>query len=269
MSIYGKSFSYNGKSSADFNAVLCSFDSNDVMKETSIKFVTNKGEITPNRDIANFYNKAYTDPLKFSVGLCKCHGESFSLTERDAIISWLTSPQNYSLFTVEDFEDAEPYHKDIEYFALCTSCKEFYPDGYIRGLAFEFECSAPYGFTPEETTSFVSTAAQPASFVLQNTSHELSKLYYPLITMTATATGEITITNDRITDKSFTIELRSGQTVTIDNQLGDITDNLGLFKLSTDTNRQWLALLPGKNIISVKGEASGKITCRYIRKVGI
>lgn len=239
------------------------------MKDTAITFTTNKGEITPHRDTVNFYSKSYAEPLKFAVGLCKCYGDSFSIEERNAIIAWITSTQNYSLFTVEDFDESEQYHKDIEYFAICTSVKEFSPDGYIRGLACEFECSAPYGFSPEETTSFVSTSAQPASFVIHNTSHELSKIYYPRVILTATATGEIRIFNERISNSTLTLDLKSGQTVTIDNCTGDVTDTLGLFKLSTDTNKQWLGLLPGDNTISINGEASGKMICRYIRKVGI
>ena len=65
------------------------------------------------------------------------------------------------------------------------------------------------------------------------------------------------------------IQMVTGQSLTIDNQLGNIVDESDLFDYSTDTNLIWLKLKHGENKITIAGNATGSIKCRYVRKVGI
>ena len=65
------------------------------------------------------------------------------------------------------------------------------------------------------------------------------------------------------------LSVKNGQTLIIDNNACDITDNLGLFSYGTDTNLKWISLVSGNNVLTITGNATGEIKCRYPRKVGI
>lgn len=265
MNVFGKSFEYNGKSSTDYNVQLCSFDSADTDRETAISFGLLTGDITPDRHIPNYYAKKYNDTLEFSISLLKGCEENrpFTIQEQKEIVRWLTSPKDHKLFTVLDF-DGEDYHADIEYYCLCTQYSEVVVNG-IAGLSFTFKCNAPFGFYPQQITTFSS----PTTVSIENYSDELYEDYYPVIELKSNATGEVTFVNSVYPDETLTLKCVAGQTLIVDNQLGNITDDFKLFDYSTDTNLIWLKLAPGDNNITITGDAEGKIRCRYIRKVGI
>lgn len=264
MDAFGKTFTYDGKSLTDFDAIMCSFDSQDTMRDV-LSYTVNKGEITPDRPTPNAYNKAYVDVLTFGVGICKCYGEEFSETERNQIVRWITAPLPYRKFVIQDSEEF-PYHGDTEYFVTCTSYKNYIPNSAVRGMYFEFECNAPYGFSPEESTSF--SSSNP-TVTINNQSDETFEDYYPTIELTGNTTGEVTITNSKFPSEVMRLQVRQTQKLTIDCKMGNITDNMDLFDYATDTNLVWLRLSPGENTITVTGNAAGKIKCRYPRKVGI
>ena len=265
MNVFGKSFEYNGQSSTDYNVQLCTFDSSDENRETAISYSLLTGDITPNRHIPNFYAKKYNEPLEFSISLLKGCGENrpFTTQEQKEIIRWLTSPKEHKLFKVVDY-DGEDYHTDIEYFCLCTSYNEVVING-LTGMEFTFKCNAPFGFYPEQITEFTA----PVSIDVENHSDELFEDYYPVIELECNKTGEVTFTNSSFESDVMTLQCVAGQTLYIDCQLGDITDNLDLFDYSTDTNLIWLKLAHGINTINITGDVAGKIRCRYMRKAGI
>ena len=55
--VFGKSFEFDSISSDTYNVVLCSFDTVDISKDTGINYDIQSGDITPNRPVANYYNK--------------------------------------------------------------------------------------------------------------------------------------------------------------------------------------------------------------------
>lgn len=266
MNVFGKSFVYAGKSSAYYRAILCSFETSDAMCDTAIKYTVNKSDLMPSRSIVNYYNHKYTDVLSFTVGICREQNEPFTEAERREIVGWLTSSKGYQLFHVQDFPGND-YHQNIDYFATCVGYKEFIPNSDINGMSFDFECNAPYGFSPEEVTNFdINTTG---TITINNTSDEWNEDYYPVMEIEGKATETITITNAAYPKTVIELKIKNGQRLLIDNQNGDITDNVGIFDYSTDTNLKWLRLKHGKNVITIDGNVKGCIKCRYIRKVGI
>lgn len=259
MSIFSNSFIFNGITSQELGVVLCSFEQNSERHETGISFNINKSNLTPNRDKANLYSKSYASVLSFTMSLVKCDGKLFTRDEYFNLVKIFTSPLSYSALTLED-----EYHKDITYYVICKKYTEWMPDSNMRGLEFEFECNAPYGFEIK-TLEFDETVK---SILIDNTSHEMNKLYYPEIEITATQTGTITLTNITTGAEPFTINLRNTQKVYIDNELGDMYDNMNLLSYE-DSNLKWLGLQYGVNTIRVSGECRIRFICKYIRKVGI
>lgn len=266
INVYGNNFSYFGKNSSDYGVIICGFEVPDTVRDTAINYTINKSELSPNRTITNYYNRKYDDVLKFTVGICREQNKPFTEAERRDIVGWLTSSNGYQLFHVQDFTDSD-YHQNIDYFATCIGYKEFIPNSDINGMSFDFECNAPYGFTPEEVTNFDIT--DTGAVTINNTSDEWSEDYYPVMEIEGKATETITITNATYPETTMELKIKNGQRLLIDNQNGDITDNVGIFDYSTDTNLKWLHLKHGENVITITGNVKGCIRCRYIRKVGI
>ena len=267
MDVFGKYYTFNGISSSKYNVMLCSFESSYLDRETGLNYETNRTDITVNKPTVQVYNKKYSDVLQFDITLIRNNQEEFSAAERREIVSWMTSPDSPTLFTITDCEDdGVKYHENIEYFCVCVGCSEKFVNGVV-GLVFSMECNAPYGFSPIETTNFISTTS--TTVTINNTSDELNQYYYPIITVRATGNGTVKFTNNQFPDESMEIQMVTGQSLTIDNMLGNIVDESDLFDYSTDTNLVWLKLKHGENKITITGNATGSIKCRYVRKVGI
>lgn len=270
MNVFGKSFEFDGVSSDVYNIMLCSFDIQDNIRSSSISYTVLSGDITPSRPVPNFYNKKYADLLKFKIEICKkCEtNETFTTEEQRKLIRWLTSPIDYRKFKIVDYEDCD-YHVGIDYYCMCTNYGETVIKDNIVGMFFEFQCNAPYAFMEEEVIEFISTSSTSTTLIIDNKSDELEEDYYPVIELTGTATGVVTITNNMYPDEIMELNVLNGQTLCINNDESDISDNMDSFNYATDTNLVWLRLVCGNNTITITGDCTGYFKCSYPRKVGV
>lgn len=270
MNVFGKSFEFDGVSSETYNVILCSMESPDHNRSSAISYNILSGDITPNRALPNLYNKKYNGVLEFKIEICKAcvASEQFTTAEQQSIVRWITSPHDYRKFKINDFKDRD-YHEEIDYYCICTNYGETVIDANIIGMFFEFQCNAPYAFLEEEVTEFTSTSSTSATFTINNKSDELEEDYYPIIELTGTATGSVSIKSSAYPNETMELSVLNGQTLYIDNEESDITDDMDQFEYSTDTNLVWLRLAPGNNTITVTGDCTGKVKCMYPRKVGI
>lgn len=261
MNLLAESIIFNGKM-LPVGFVLCSFESSDTTRETGIKLTANKSAITPFRNKTNLYSVQYEDVLKFSISLIKCNGEKISDYEYTELVDWLTSPVTYCPLTVIDFPDVS-YHSEVIYYAVCTGYNEFVVDD-VYGLIFNFECDSPYGYSPIQTYKFTGGS----SVKVNNLSEESYIDVYPILTLNCKSTETVNIKNDRYPDEVMSLKVLNGQTLTIDNKNGLITDNLNMFTFD-DFNLTWLHLAPEINTITVSGNVTGSIEFQCVRKRGI
>ena len=269
MDVFAKQIEFDGVNLMDeYGVTLASFDIPDSKRETGISYEINSSDITPYRPVANYYNKRYREPLKFNITFIKmCRDTNyFSMDEQRKIVRIITSPTDYRILRILDYDD-NSYHYGIEYDCICTDYQEVSINNQIVGLTFSFQCNAPYGYYNEVSTSFNTSSS--TTITIDNYSDEREALYYPKIELKSSDTGSVVIKNEQTPDNDMQLEVYNGQTLYIDCDACDISDDIEMFKYSTDTNLKWLSLLPGKNKITITGNVSGKITCRYPRKVGI
>lgn len=259
--LIAKSFTYNGRS-LDSKYALGSFDTNDILKETSIKYNTNKTAITPFRSRVGLYSTQFADVLTFEVTILKCNNELLTETEIVDLVDWLT-PMVYHDFIVVDFPEST-YHKNIIYHAVSLGYDEYIAQGGIVALKFYFECDAPYGFAPEVTYEF--TGGVPIT--IDNKKDDYMDTY-PVIHMTCGSREEVSFRNNQYPEEVMKLQVKSGQVLTIDTQLGIIEDTLDIFDFGKDTNLVWLHLAKGTNIITITGNVTGTITYQNLRKRGI
>jgi len=260
MAIFG-SFIYNGISSASFgNIVLCKFSS--IEDRFTQQKEALKGELNPWRDITNYYADKYSTPLTASVEIVKCNGAPFSGEEARKIRSWLLSPMGYRLLEIDD---GTGLYDDIEFFAKFTVSKEKVFTGDINALCFEFECNAPYGTTKDRIYKFDGGD----TILINNTSDDNERDYYPVIVITPKATGVIKIENDAYPGEVMELSVLNGNMLTINNKNLTIVDLIDDFNFSDDFNLTWIRLKHGINNITATGDCTGYFKCNYIRMVGV
>lgn len=266
MSAYGQSFTFNGKSSEDYGVRFVKFDI-ETDDDIGLNYEISKSSLISKRSKVYSHSKKYSDVLNFTIALCKNDFTKFTQEERRPIISWLTSPKTYKEFTVQDNKKLK-YHYNITYFAVCNGYKEISPAPNLKyGLQFTFECNAPYGFSNEKQVSFNSSEA--SEFVCQVESDELEDEIFPYLSITPKSTGEIKLCNDSFPNREFILKGSANNTLSIDSEIGIISDTADVFNYDTDTNLLWLKLKNGENTISISGDCEGYVKWREPRKVGI
>lgn len=244
--------------------IICSFEAYGTTRETGIHLTVNRSEITPFRHKVHLYSTKYDDVLRFSMSIVKENGEKISNYEYIELVKWLTSPTTYCPMTVIDFEDSY-YHDNVIYYAICNGYNEFVTDD-VCGLTFDFECNAPYGFSPAQIYKF--SGGTPIT--INNLTEEFSTDIYPVVTIDCKSTETITIRNDQYPDEVMSLDVLKGQTLTIDNESGMFTDGSKIFTFNElNFNFTWLHLAPGINTITVSGNVTGSIEFQCVRKRGI
>ena len=261
MELLAKSINFNGTELSKDYAIV-SYGAMATQRDNVINQSTLRGNITPYRDVSHFYGLNHTEPLQFDLSLMRRDEKPLTNTERDTLIHWLCGPHDFCKLTVTDWSFSD-YHKDIEYFVVCTGYSEFSHNTKIWGYTFHFEANAPYGFTPEYTYELSGGKVEIENLSIDDTP------YYPTIELDCTKEETVKIENTAVPGTILTLHVYKGQHLTIDCDMGDITDNIEMFDYGEDSNLTWIYLVPGTNTINVTGSVTGTITCQYPRKVGI
>ena len=261
MELLSKSFNYNGiELPSDY--MVISYNSLNPMRSNVVSRTVHKGSLTPYRDSPHFYEVSHADVLKIDISLMRKDEKPLMREEREFLLGWLNRPRSYEKLVVSDWSRTD-YHEDTEYFILPTGFDEFSRHSLIYGYVFHFEANAPYGFMPEEEYPIVD-----GSVTITNPSL-VDDYYYPTIELKCKDRETVTIQNVTTNESAMFLNVLPGQELVIDNQNGDITDNLFQFDYGTDTNLLWIYLAPGENELSITGNVEGSVKCRFPRKVGV
>lgn len=270
---FGKSFNYNGfNTKNDFNLITAFTGNSDDNMSLGLTREIVKGETTKFRPNANHLGTKYSDVLSFPITLIKENVDNqnemvITREELRKITAWLSSPRLPQLL---HFEDYEKNTEHIDYFGLFTEITPFISGNKIYGIELTFTCSSQYAFTEIKTF----TCNPDSNIVIDNTSDEWENCIYPLLEITPLETGTITISNET-DNNSLKIKVKEANNLTIDCANLIITDKAGIVMLSDlgltvdDLDSlYWFRLIHGKNTISITGQASVDISCRFLRKVG-
>lgn len=271
--MYGKSFTYNGRSSEDFHVIIGGFKPMDT--PLNLKRDITASEINRYRKQVSTYGVNYNSTLSFELYLMKdiCIYDDpkdlrFTREEIRSIARWLTSPITPRLFHMTNYEDnLEP---EYDYFGIFTEVEA--EDNNINVLSCTFECNTPYALSSEQ--SFTIT---DATGVINNPSDDLEDYVYPTIRITPRQSGNHTITIRNLSDGNNYIRLKNmqlNQIVTLDCQKMTLKNSFGWLLpfdyIDTDELNYiyWFRLLNGNNNISITGGAEVEFTFRYPVKVG-
>ena len=287
---FGKYFTYNGHSSADFNLALASFESVDSY-ESGIHRDVQRGDMNRYRYKPNHFGTTYNDVLTFRVTMIKDFCKegtdlAFTRTEYRAIVDWLSEPEYPSLYHM--YDDEEAWADEDEYYRGVFSEFENKAIGEVVGITATFTCDSPFAWSAinrlelnceltEEEVAEKTEAGEPlvkTSTASQNIDSDEAYVY-PLIVIEPKADGEITITNST-EGKSMKINVETSRrnTIYIDCEKLTISDEIGsvipLYDIGiTDpVSLYWFRFLKGTNSVEAEGNCIVKFEWREPRKVG-
>ena len=279
MAIYGYSFEYDGKSSEDFGVTMCTSGPIDNVP-LGLTREAIKGENTNHRPVANFYGIKYSDVLSFEITITKLNDGVFSRNEVREINTWLTSPRSPSVLSINDDE-----FDLVDYYGLFTGVENTYASG-IAMLTYTFQTNAPDAWSKIQKFDFECTGDTEVKCI--NDTDEIYDYVYPDLTITSTSGSEISIINKSelsMDEKKMSFTFPDGiTTIYIDTKFHKVYyivggkqimltfDQLGINTEEIDKSGilslYWLRLVPGKNVINIKGNCTLTISYRSPRKVG-
>ena len=275
MASYGKSFTYNGRSSADFDLVIGGFQSIDT--SLNLERTITKSTMNRFRHRTNTYGINYNDVLTFNIQIikdpCKYTDQTdmrFTREQIREIAAWLTSPITPRIFHMFDYPDLED--GEYDYYGIFTNISA--QDNEIYCLNCLFECNTPYALSAEQNIII-----DDGEGVVSNPSDEYEDYVYPVIVITPTADVDepydIRLINESDGNRSITLKnMKPQDTVTMDCQKMTVKNQSGSLMSLDDLNIDvvdyiyWFRLLHGDNQIKVTGDATVEFIFRYPIKVG-
>lgn len=257
MTINELNFIYADESSETYGVILCSIgtESTDTNDEES-NIITST---TPFKDTWDFHMLEKSAPLQFSLTIAKSDGTYFDAYELRAIKKWLCKRKfNWLQINQTDIDIAF-------YNCILTNPRPVDVGKRNAGLQFTVTCDASYAWTGLKTYTYTSTATKQ---VLINIDADFDDyITHPILTITPTANGNISIKNDTI-----------NKTLTFNNAV--LSEQIILdcrnYKIKTSTgrvildswNKNTLDLIEGSNSLTLTGKFTLKIEYRLPIRIG-
>ena len=206
-------------------------------------------QVTENNDIMNEYGISYNGENDNEIVLSFCYANKLdeALVWEDEVleffVEWVIT-DDYKEFISADDANIIYFLKGVSY------VKRFTHD--MKGIIdVTFKTLNNYGYK-----YYVSDVINSASgiFSIFNESNT-SKNYKPIIEISNISSNAITITNLTSGKTPFLINNLSNKNITIDNMIGTIFDSQGN-NLIMNSNRKWIELVKGENLIQVEGSCN-------------
>lgn len=218
--------------------------------------VYSKGEnihlVSEESNILNDYGMPFNieeDETEVTLSFCYAKDNTPLEWTYDVIVDFLgwVITDDYCEFISEDNED-------VIYFLKGVSYTKRFTNNMTGIIDVTFKALSPYGYKHNVRQ----IAKGETRFEIENYSN-IDNNYKPIITLSNISSNSITITNTTTEKTSFTISnLTSSDKIYIDNLMGTIRDANGNNKIS-NSNRSWIELKKGKNVITVTGSCSIQI----------
>lgn len=206
-------------------------------------------QVTEKNDVINEYGISYNNEDNNEIVLSFCYANKLdeALVWEDEVLQFFTEwiiTDDYKEFISGDDADVIYFLKGVSY------VKRFTPD--MKGIIdVTFKTLNNYGYKYYISETINSMSGIFSIFNESNT----SKNYKPIIEISDISSNAITITNLTSGKTPFLINNLSSKNITIDNMIGTIFDSQGN-NLIMNSNRKWIELVRGENLIQVDGKCN-------------
>lgn len=239
-------------------------DDTEDMSITPSSTVVFNGESPRSSFISQKYESNPEATIKMSKSDCGSVDYRFSENELRNLNRMLTGKPGYSWLKIVNNKAMET---DF-YYRARVSRIEYERLGFdIVGYNVTFECDGGYAYSEEQIVT-ISAKANNAFYVFNN-SDDLYDYEFPVVTITASTAGTLTLKNT--TDSSWTSQIKinaAGEIITMDSKNDLLKSSRTRTYILNDFNLHWPRLMPGKNSYICSQNATITFKFRAARKVG-
>lgn len=222
------------------------------------------GESPHSAFISQKYETSPEVTIKMSKSDCMSREYRFTENELRNLNRMLTGKSGYSWLKIVNDSAMETDY----YYRARVSRIEYERLGIdVVGYNVTFECDGSYAYSEEQSIT-ISAKANTAFYIFSN-SDDLYGYELPVVTITASAAGTLTLRNN--TDSSWTSQIivkTAGEVITMDSKNDLLTSSRTRAYILNDFNLHWPRLLPGKNAYVCSQNATINFKFRAARKVG-
>ena len=260
MSFYAKAFNYDGIDSDMYNLQIANLDSG---------LTTNDGSGTVEiidafiyrRVKPYFYGIQYDSKLEFPISFFS--PDEITAPMLSFIQNWLFGKLQYKQLAIIQNDMDDVYIKCI--FTEPTIIKA---GNVAVGISGTCRMDSQFAYLYPKTLTYASPL--PTSITIYNNSHHPDYLYPTLEFTMGLSGGNFSITNTSDSDRIFTFTgLSASETISVNNDLGIVNSSSGSPVLSK-FNKNFLRLIPGKNVLTLSGASVSKfdLTYQFLRRIG-
>ena len=267
MAFFGASFIYDNVPSETFDLRIMNFEQSPIELESSGKseLIT---ETLPRRNNVYLYGKVQNQPMEFTLTVGSY--DSIPARNRNYILRWLLGRNKFLPFQI-----VQDDMMDTIFNVLFTDTRLQFFDNEQKTFVIHGICDAPWGFTPERTWTQTMTpgAITSRTFTIYNNgiTNGYTDLKYIFSTKGVANAGYISFQNK----SDITADFPNGRVVMFNNVMPDkrieVDTNTQIMTmyyydsatqswvldtvppLSYMSNRAWIRLVPGNNILVVYG----------------
>ena len=249
-----RNFSYNGIDGSDMYGLMLVRTDNGMIEQklgiarkTVTETVKNKSKV---------YSYGFEDSvMTFTAEFAK--EDAWTFAERVAVSKWLFE-DTYCDFVSEDF--------DLVYKCVAVGDPYFYTNGLNGYLKVEFECDAPFAYSPSSTSAFDLSSNPSGGTIINvyNNSNVPNYYFYnPEIEFTLVgANTSFKSTNLSDSNRVFQFtSLTALETVYVNNETQKIYSALSDTRLNNLTDKRFLRLKYGLNRLKIEGTCT--VNLRY------
>lgn len=261
MAFHSENFIFDNISNKSMGVIRVDFD-DSILKEygiaydteISLDYAVNSYEPTP------FGQTPVVSPIEISVCRVNHVDEPVAWTRDDIIkiTRWLNQ-EDYKPFETEDT-------KDVIYYLKCKGIKKQLNTKMHGIYTFIMQPSSNFAYSPiinhMQVNKAVGDTPPKSTLTVVNTTNVLNKYYPELKLVCNNSVGEMKVIN-RTTGKEFIIVgLEQGEEVTIDCLYKSVISSTGKSRVM-NTNREWMYLKQGDNIMELIGAGEFNIKTQF------
>lgn len=274
MGFWGNHFSFDGIACEEFGLALIDIGS---YKQDEDGAVASAGEIiedwVPSRNRSYFYGIQQNTPLTFrmvfgvdpeltDLGQIVTMDDYFDRWEITEINNWLTGHNERKWLEIE-----QPDMETVRFFCTITDLSVITPGWCPWAFSCTVTCDSAYGYQYPKTYHYSVSGSTSVTLKSKNKTNEP---YYPIMYITPRNVTEVSIKN--VTDGSAefllsNIPISAGVKITVDNDRGIITTTSDI-NIYDSFNFKFLRILPGNNVLNLRGYFDIDIVCEFPVNIG-
>lgn len=268
--VYVDDFTYNSKSLSDFDEDFCVVSFEDNVNNGDVTVLgrsVDRSEIRYDQPITFDYGATETGVYTFSITIARDSGNPLTQADVRQFVSWLMSPVTPQWLTLTG-KNTDIYNGVFFKGRFVRAAYEDIGVAKKIGIKFEFENISSYGFTREYTYNITSTAKTPGNLTIENPGTFVGKSILPIITITPTDGGVVTIQNTAVDKDPLSISVTNGTAITLQDYYCLKSDG-NFYDFENFNNFNWVVLVDGTNTIKVTGACTVQIKTRFYEAVGV